>query len=152
MSFSSGNIARRWWIMSWLSNWRKLWQHDCLIGHGSTNALLNTKIHEVELKNGYIQEYLASTIADNFCAHVDTESNEYVLLQDICDHCKDGLARLRQDQICMARNNRLLHLWNWQMKDYLKIIDYLEVDCHVLSILLLEGEEIEIVHLNREGE
>ena len=40
-------------------------QDGCPVGHENTNPLLNTRVYKVEFQDGYIQEYLANTIAKN---------------------------------------------------------------------------------------
>ena len=79
---------------------RKCDQDGCPIGQSNANPLMNTRVYEVEFQDGYIQEYLANTIAENkylIYSQVDTEDNEYILLQEICDHWKDGLAVAKDD-------------------------------------------------------
>ena len=44
---------------------RKRDQDGCPIGHSNANPLLNTRVYKVEFQDGYIQEYLANTIAEN---------------------------------------------------------------------------------------
>ena len=44
---------------------RKRDQDGCPVGHGNANPLLNMRVYEVEFQDGYIQEYLANTIAEN---------------------------------------------------------------------------------------
>ena len=44
---------------------RKCDQDSCPVGYSNANPLLNTRVYEVEFQDGYIQEYLANTIADN---------------------------------------------------------------------------------------
>ena len=39
-------------------------QDGCPVRHSNTNLLLNTSVYEVEFQDGYIQEYLANTIAE----------------------------------------------------------------------------------------
>ena len=44
---------------------RKCDQDGCPVGHSNANPLLNMRVYEVEFQDGYIQEYLANTIAEN---------------------------------------------------------------------------------------
>ena len=44
---------------------RKCDQDGRPIGHSNAIPLLNTRVYEVEFQDGYIQEYLANTIAEN---------------------------------------------------------------------------------------
>ena len=44
---------------------RKCDQDGRPVGHGNANPLLNTRVYKVEFQDGYIQEYLANTIAEN---------------------------------------------------------------------------------------
>ena len=44
---------------------RKRDQDGCPIEHSNAIPLLNMRVYEVEFQDGYIQEYLANTIAEN---------------------------------------------------------------------------------------
>ena len=44
---------------------RKCDQDGCPVGHSNANPMLNTRVYKVEFQDGYIQEYLANTIAEN---------------------------------------------------------------------------------------
>lgn len=68
---------------------RKQDQNGNPVGHGSANPKLNTRMYNVESQYGYIQEYLAITIAKNTYEQGYTEGNEYMLLQEICNYWKD---------------------------------------------------------------
>ena len=46
---------------------RKCDQDGRPVGNSNANPLLNTRVYEVEFQDGYIQEYLANTIAENIC-------------------------------------------------------------------------------------
>ena len=46
---------------------RKRDQDGGPIGQSNAIPLLNTRVYEVEFQDGYIQEYLANTIAENIC-------------------------------------------------------------------------------------
>ena len=62
-------------------------------------SIAQYKAYKVKFQDGYIQEYPASIIAENILEQVDTEGNEYILLQFICDHQKDGSAIAKHDMI-----------------------------------------------------
>ena len=50
--------------------------------HRSANPLLNTKTDKIEFQDGFIQEYLANTIAENMYSQIETEGNDFILLQE----------------------------------------------------------------------
>jgi hypothetical protein len=52
-----------------------------------------------------IQGYIANTIAKNIYAHVDTDSNEFISLQEIYDHSKVRLA-VASDNMCVEKNRK----------------------------------------------
>ena len=54
---------------------RKRDQDGCPVGHSNGNPLLNTRVYEVEFQDGYIQEYLANTIAENIYLFTGSSNN-----------------------------------------------------------------------------
>ena len=52
----------------------------------------------MKFQGGVIPKYLANRIAEAFIhSQLDTEDNEYIFLQDICKHWKDGLGVVKDD-------------------------------------------------------
>jgi len=67
------------------------------IGRRSNNVLHDTRRYEVELSDGTTQEYYANVIAENLFAQVDSEGQDYLLMHEISDHCKDAFAVPQDD-------------------------------------------------------
>jgi hypothetical protein len=62
------------------------------IGRRNNNYLLDTRMYEVKLADGTSEEYYANVIAENLFAQVDSKGNQYVLMKEINEHCKDDTA------------------------------------------------------------
>jgi hypothetical protein len=56
--------------------------------------LFNTREYEIEFADGTHEKYQANTIAENMFAQVDSEGNQFLLLQEITDHKRDHSAVL----------------------------------------------------------
>jgi hypothetical protein len=62
------------------------------IGRAHANPLFDTREYEIEFTDGTNEKYQANIIAENMFAQVDSEGNQYLLLQEITDHKKDNSA------------------------------------------------------------
>ena len=62
------------------------------IGRSHTNPLLDTRQYKVEFPDGTEQEYAANIIAESMYAQCDSEGNQWLLMDSIVDHSKDGSA------------------------------------------------------------
>jgi hypothetical protein len=62
------------------------------IGHAHANPLFDTREYEIEFTDGTHKRYQANIIAENMYAQVDSEGNQYLLLQEITDHRSDNSA------------------------------------------------------------
>jgi Reverse transcriptase (RNA-dependent DNA polymerase) len=62
------------------------------IGRAHANPLFDTREYEVEFTDGTHEKYQANIIAENMYAQVDSEGNQYLMLQEIMDHKKDSSA------------------------------------------------------------
>ena len=62
------------------------------IGRKHSNPMMDTRLYEVELADGSIEEVFANTIAENLYSQVDSEGRQYYLLREIMDHRKDDTA------------------------------------------------------------
>ena len=60
------------------------------IDRAHKNPTLDTRMYEVEYKDGHKSLLAANAIAENMFAQVDGEGNRHVLFQDIVDHMYDG--------------------------------------------------------------
>jgi hypothetical protein len=62
------------------------------IGRAHANPLFDTREYEIEFTDGTYDRYQANIIAENMYAQVDSEGNQYLLLQEITDHRSDNSA------------------------------------------------------------
>jgi hypothetical protein len=62
------------------------------VGRAHANPLFDTREYEVEFTDGTYEKYQANIIAENMFAQVDTEGNQFLLLQEISDHKTDNSA------------------------------------------------------------
>ena len=62
------------------------------IGRAHTNPLFDTREYEIKFTDGTREKYQANIIAENMYAQVDSEGNQYLLLQEITDHRSDNSA------------------------------------------------------------
>ena len=60
------------------------------ISRAHNNLILDTRIYEVEYKDGHKDSLAANAIAENLFAQVYGEGNRHVLFQEIVDHMYDG--------------------------------------------------------------
>jgi hypothetical protein len=67
------------------------------IGTASAHPVLDTRVYTVEFPDGDVGEYAANEIAKNMYAQCDIEGNQYLLLDAIVDHRKDGHAVEKAD-------------------------------------------------------
>jgi hypothetical protein len=61
--------------------------------------VLDTRILEVQFPDGNVQEYAANVIAEHLYSQVDDKGCRYLLMDEIVDHRKDGLA-VAADDLC----------------------------------------------------
>jgi len=105
------------------------------IGVANSNPLLDIRVYEVEFLDGHIKEYAANRIAESIYAEVDPEGNQFLLMDEITGHQKDGNAIEKANQWIQIGSNRhrckttqgwkLKNLWkngttNWEWLRNLK--------------------------------
>jgi hypothetical protein len=54
-----------------------------------SRGLFDTREYEIKFKDGTHEKYQANVIAANMFAQVDSEGNQFLLLQEITDHKED---------------------------------------------------------------
>jgi hypothetical protein len=88
------------------------------LGIGHSNPLLDTRIYEVQFPDGHTEEFTANTIAENIYSQVDTEGNQFLLLDEITDHKRDGSAIAMDDKWIQRGSNKQLRrtTQGWQLK------------------------------------
>jgi hypothetical protein len=62
------------------------------IGRPHANPLFDTREYEIEFTNGMVKKYAANIIVENMNAQVDDKGHQFLLLDEIVDHKKDGSA------------------------------------------------------------
>ena len=82
-----------------------------LIGEQNNNPILVTHVYEVQFPDGHVEEFAANEIAESLYSQIDGEGNQYLIMQEITDHHKDGSA-LGHDDIWIA------HSLNKQMQTF----------------------------------
>jgi len=75
-----------------------------VIGREHTNPLFDTREYVIEFTDGTQENYLANIIAENMYAKVDSEGNQYQLLDEISDHRKDASAIPIADGFTRSKN------------------------------------------------
>jgi hypothetical protein len=73
------------------------------IGKANNNPILDTRMYEVEYKDGHKASLAANAIAENMFAQVDDEGNRHVLFEEIVDHRTDGSEVKQQDAFITTR-------------------------------------------------
>ena len=68
-----------------------------LLGHSNRNPVLDTSIYEVEFEDGRTEAYAANAIAEHLYAQVDDQGFQYLIIDEIIDHKKDGSAVAADD-------------------------------------------------------
>jgi hypothetical protein len=74
------------------------------IGRAHNNPLFDTRQYEVEFTDSTHERYQANIIAENMYAQVDSEGNEYLLMQEITDHKSNNSAILIADGTVRSAN------------------------------------------------
>ena len=63
-----------------------------LIGHANKNPILDTSVYEVLFDDGHIEAFAANVIAEQLYSQVDDEGFQYLIIDAIIDHKRDGSA------------------------------------------------------------
>jgi hypothetical protein len=61
-------------------------QNNERIGRAHANPMFDTREYEIEFTDGTHEKYQANIIAKNMFGQVDSEGNQFLLLQEITDH------------------------------------------------------------------
>jgi hypothetical protein len=77
-----------------------------LKGRTNENPMLDSRTYEIEFPDGYSGEYTANGIAENVYAQCDTEGNQFIIMDCIVDHKKDGHALERADMYIKQGRNK----------------------------------------------
>jgi hypothetical protein len=104
------------------------------IGRAHSNPLFDTRQYVVEFTDGTVENYFANVIAENMYAQVDSEGNQYQLLDEIIDHKSDdsaikighGFTRSRNGNMVPKTTTRgwsLLVSWKDGSTEWIKLKD-----------------------------
>ncbi|MGH7974682.1 MAG: reverse transcriptase domain-containing protein, partial [bacterium] len=74
------------------------------VGQHNSNPILDSRVYNVEFPDGNVQEYAANVVAESLYAQVDDEGNQYMIMQEIIDHKKDGTAVSKDDMWILSAN------------------------------------------------
>jgi len=72
------------------------------IGKQNNNPILDTC--DVKFLDGHVEEFVANVIAESLYSQTDDEKNQYLIMQEITDHHKDGSA-LGHDDMWITRGS-----------------------------------------------
>ena len=67
------------------------------IGVDNNNPILDSRMYEVEYRDGYVLAMESNVIADNLFAKVDQEGNRFLLIEYIIETRTNGTQTLEQD-------------------------------------------------------
>jgi hypothetical protein len=80
------------------------------VGRHDVNAILDTRIYEVEFPDGEVLECAANVIAENLYSQVDKEGHHQVVFDDIVDHKGTDKAMAKSDDdLYVTINGRRKH-------------------------------------------
>jgi Reverse transcriptase (RNA-dependent DNA polymerase) len=78
-----------------------------LIGKSNPNPILDTSLYNVEFEDGTVESYAANQIAEAIYSQVDTEGNQYLLIDEVIDHKKLGDALSGDDAYVEIKGRRV---------------------------------------------
>jgi hypothetical protein len=87
---------------------RKRDHHGNPVGISNKNPILDTRIYEVTFPDGHSAEYSANTIAECLYSQIDSEGQQYILLDEIVDWRQTAEA-LDEHNIFQVSHNGNLH-------------------------------------------
>jgi hypothetical protein len=83
--------------------------HGNPVGKEHSNPIFDTRIYEVQLPDGHLEEYTANIIAECLYSQVDEEGKQYVLLDDIIDYKVTDDAIKEENQFQISANGNIHH-------------------------------------------
>ena len=78
--------------------------HGLPIGIANPNAMLDTRLYEVEYTDGHKAALVANTIAQCMFAQIDDEGNRHVIFSEIIDHRTTGKEMHKKDAFIHSSN------------------------------------------------
>jgi len=78
------------------------------IGVASNNPILDTRVYQVQLPDGHVEEFSANIIAECIYSQLDNEGRQYVLIDSIIDH-KTTDDKLPEEQLYQISHNGNIH-------------------------------------------
>jgi hypothetical protein len=88
------------------------------IGIAHDNPLLDMRVYEVEFPDGHVEEYAANMIAENIYAEVDSEGNQFLIMDEIIGHQANETALTSEEQWIQVGSNRQMQKTTkgWMLK------------------------------------
>ena len=87
---------------------KRVWNDDGqAIGVVNQNLWLDMSKYKVEYLDGYIDKMTTNQIDENMLSHIDPQCNQFLLLKDINDHCKDANKFNRADVFMMIKSGNV---------------------------------------------
>ena len=77
-----------------------------LLGHSNRNPILDTSTYKVEFEDGRTEVYAANTIAEHLFSQVDDQGLQYLIIDEIIDHKKDGSAVAADDGFVLVNGRQ----------------------------------------------
>ena len=74
------------------------------IGTANDNAILDTRVYDVEFPDGHKAALAANIIAENLYAQVDSEGNRHALFDEIVAHRTNGKEVKMQDAFVITKS------------------------------------------------
>ena len=56
----------------------------------NTNPILDAHLYDVQFADGHVEEITTNVIAESLYSQIDNEGNQYLIIQEIADHKKNG--------------------------------------------------------------
>jgi hypothetical protein len=79
------------------------------VGLANSNPILDTRSYIIDFDNGNQTELTANLIAESLFSQCDPDGNQYVLLDEIVDHCRlPTVIRLADQQVVHANGKTYL--------------------------------------------
>jgi Reverse transcriptase (RNA-dependent DNA polymerase) len=110
------------------------------IGTRNINPILDTREYEVECPDGSIDVLTANTIAEAMYSQIDQDGHQTLLIKEILDHQKDGLAVHIDDGLVAGTQQ-----WRWTTKGWKLLVEWKDASCNWVPLKdLKESNPLEV--------
>jgi hypothetical protein len=83
--------------------------HGNPIGKANSNPIFDTRIYQVQLPDGHVEEFTANVIAECLYSQVDDEGRQYVILDDIIDYKVTDESLAEEEKFQISSNGNIHH-------------------------------------------